>query len=139
MAFPPPLIRSGSSGPIALPAPGRGVRGFAWGAPITLTLMPAGHYPGLYVVSFGVFNTIAAGAGNYTSLFSWSQPDVGAATLAFGAVNLTATGLIQQLLRALESDGSQPIVWTATPAGLGGAVPSSRINVNATLVAGLVP
>lgn len=137
MSF-PPNIRSAPSGPRVLPASPSGIASYTASAPATVTLLPTGHRAGYYLANVSVFVLTAASAGNFTSLFGWNDPLFGPATLPFGATNLTGTGLVFTVTRAFESDGSAPIVWTVTPAGVTGS-PIARVSSAAILLAGPVP
>jgi|SRR5262245_12170735 len=130
-----PKIRGGSSGPAIQPLPGKGNPSLALLAtPVTCVILPAGHAPGLYNVHAQVFNRVLAGAGNYTSNFSWDQQFFGPMTLPFGAVSLTSSTAFATISRALYSSGAGAISYTITPAGVTGA-PTVNLICTSELIA----
>jgi hypothetical protein len=120
----------------ALPV-GKGNKTWNAAAPLVVTILPSGHPPGLYQVEISSFNKVVA-TGTYTSALTWDQPGFGAASLAFGSVNINATGLTFTVDRSFESSGGAAIVWTATPAGVSGS-PNLSVLASAQRVAQSLP
>ncbi len=107
-------------------------------APLVVTILPAGHLPGIYVAEVVVFVQTASSAGNFTSALGWNQPSFGPATLAFAATNVTATGLVFTINRAIQSAGDAAITFTMTPAAIGTA-PVINVQATALLSSQLLP
>jgi len=104
-----------------------------------LTLLPAGHPPGLYLVTATLYVRTAAGSGDLNgSTFSWSEPGVGApVTLALPAINPQVTGLVATFVRAVLSSGVSALTYTITPNAITGA-PIADLSAGATLITGPV-
>lgn len=104
------------------------VLGYTGAAPLAMTLMPAGHTPGLYLVGFDALVT-TIGTGNLSRSVSYTSPSGATTSGSTGSSNATALGhmgnsgssswLTPLLLR---SDGSAPIVLNFTSGLAGGAV-----------------
>ncbi len=91
------------------------------GGALVLTLLPAGHEPGLYLTSLSAFVLTAAAAGTVTIVFGFNQKGFGATTLSIGSANLTATVVIASTPRIFNSDGTAALTATLTPAGVTGS------------------
>jgi hypothetical protein len=125
-------VRSAPSGPLILPVDDVGTVNWDGIAPITLTLMPAGHYPGLYRLVFSQYVRVAAAAGTQTQVISWNQPRFGATTLSIAIAPLTSIVWQGIAYRIIESSGIDPITLTYTAAGLSGT-PSVQLIAGAVL------
>lgn len=105
--------------------------GYTAAAPLVLTLMPAGHLPGMYSLGWDITVRTAAGAGSLTRTFSYSIPTSGAVTTSTVGNQLPATGLGRPTPSGtnpsaycnvmVRSDGVNAITMTITPAGIAGA------------------
>lgn len=115
-----------------------GARAFNAGSTLVLTLLPAGHPPGCYVLTTTQFVTTAGTGGTLGYTIGWDQPVFGAATLSVGNANLNATGLASTTQRAVESTGLAALTATFTPASVTGS-PLVHINCSATFFAPPVP
>ena len=132
------LVACGLSSDARTPNNAQGVIGWTLAGPQVLTLVPAGHAPGLYEVTANLYMKTAAVTGNCSgSFFSWSEPTVGAATLVFGALAVTTTGLLFTVLRSILSDGVDAITYTITPALITGA-PVANLSASFLMIAGPV-
>jgi hypothetical protein len=111
-----------SSGKTSSPLVAAGIIGWDASAPLILTLLPAGHAPGLYTVGVSIFVRTAAGAGSLSnSVLSWNQIDLGNVTTnTIAAAAPTTTGNKLSVYRTLPSNGQSPILYTLTPAGITG-------------------
>ena len=100
----------------------RGLRGYTFAAPLVTTILAAGHRPGFYEVDLSVFITTAGSGGNINGTqLAWDEQGFGASSLTFGNVALTATGLVQALIRHIQSSGQSAITYTITPASVTGS------------------
>lgn len=104
------------------------VEGYTASAPLTLTLQPAGHERGLYLLSFSAFVRAVATAGTIARGYSYFAPDFGltsigtfsgsAITAAAGLPGISTGGLTEI---TCYSSGAGPITATFTPAGVTGS------------------
>lgn len=116
-----------------------GVIQWDFSGPLVLDLLPGIHAPGFYQLHAMLFITTAAAAGNANApFFSWGQPNFGAATLVFGPLALTATGLVFTVSRAIQSGGNVGVTFSITPAGVAGA-PRGNIIVCAERISASPP
>lgn len=126
-----PLLQELTSDIVRNTARTGGLSSWTLGAPLPLDGLPAGHAPGIYLAQTSLYMRVAAATGNVNGVvLSWSQPNVGAASLTFGAVSVAALGLIFTLTRTIESDGSAPIRFTYTP-NLVTGTPLGSVTANA--------
>lgn len=117
-------------------------------APLVLTLLPAGHKPGLYSVSINaIVRTPTTTGGAITRVVAFSAPTIGAITTGNAAVtgNITGTGYAggnsqnaQLYPTQIMSDGSAAVVLTLTMAAFTGGPPVVDVYASATLV-GIIP
>lgn len=122
-----------SPGPID-PAQGRAA--FDFSGVLALTLLPAGHEPGVYIVTATQFIVTAGASGTLGYALGWNQPGFGAATFAVGTVNINATGLASTTQRAVASTGVAALTATLTPNSPVGS-PIAHVTVSAMKVADL--
>lgn len=86
-------------------------------------LAPAGHRPGIYHVSAPLVVRVTQGAGIINWAVTFNAPGLGPAELDQPAsLLLTATGVLNEDVLELVSDGTAPIVWQGTPFGATGPV-----------------
>lgn|SRR5512139_2778892 len=115
-----------------------GLRGYTFAAPLVVTVLPAGHQPGFYMINISVFLTTAGAGGNINGTqLAWNEQGFGAASLTFGNVSLTATGLIFDLNRKFQSSGLGPITYTITPASVSGS-PVGNVACIATRLSNII-
>lgn len=129
MAFDPPWFKSSAS---------FGRKQYDLAAPLVLTLLPAGHPPGQYMMTCTQFVTTAGASGTLGYSLGWDQPNFGAATLNIGNANINATGLASTTQRSVESTGVSALTATFTPNSPVGS-PKMHVNVSAMLVGPAVP
>jgi hypothetical protein len=117
-----PTVRAGASGKLLIPAPALGSASWDVAAPITLTLLQAGHMPGVYVYNIAIVVLAVATGGNITITLTWGQPAVGPSSLVIsGGVTITASpgGFIAP--RHFMSNGITAAQLLLTPVGVTGA------------------
>lgn len=102
-----------------------------------LTLLPAGHTPGIYNVTSPCVVNTASGGGTLTAVFSYNAPTFGATSISNTSIQTNALGGSLVSCRALVSDGSAPITAQMTPVGISGT-PSIDVYATAQLMAPLV-
>jgi len=101
-----------SPGPID---PAKGRAAFDLSGVLSLTLLPAGHEPGVYMVTATQFIITAGASGTLGYSLGWNQPGFGAATLTIGNANINATGLASTTQRSVSSTGVAALTATFTP------------------------
>lgn len=101
------------------PAEGRGA--YTLSAPLVLTLLPAGHAPGVYEITTTQFFTTAGSSGTLNYTLGWDQPNFGAATLNVGNANTNATGVASTTQRSVASSGAAALTATFTPNSIVGS------------------
>lgn len=107
--------------------------------PITLMLAPAGgHRPGIYHVSAPVVVKQTTGAGIINWSVTFNAPGFGPAHIDSPvAIPLTTTGVDNEDVVEIVTDGTAPILWIGTPLG---ATPPALADVYATaFLFGLLP
>lgn len=110
--------RAGSSGPFVLPAASREL-GWDGQLPSVLTLLGAGHAPGLYSVSALIVVRVTQGAGVAFRTIYWNAPGAPGQTvqspqpIALGSPGTVSTDPVQ-----IFSDGTAPIVVDFSTGGV---------------------
>lgn len=115
------VMREPPSGAVATPVSAPGVVGYAAAAPVSIVVLPAGHLRGLYTVGFEAFVRTVAGAGSVNGALTWTLPNGVATSISIGLGVVTALGNRLAAFRSIPSNGSAPLVWTLTPAGVVGS------------------
>lgn len=131
--------RAAASGGVLVPAAPIGLPAWNAAAPLTLTLLPAGHRAGIYSFSIGLAALVAAGAGTVAIDVSFDQPGVGAFTFNYSGgapINAVPGGFLAP--RQLMSSGLAPIRMTLTPAGVAGS-PIVSVNFAIDFIYALLP
>jgi hypothetical protein len=105
-----------------------------------LTLVPAGHTPGVYLVSSAVIVRTVAGAGTCVPNCAHAAPTIGAQTVTVNAgqsaISLTALGLTTATSWTIVSDGTAAITFRYVPTGATGS-PVVDVYASAQLIATL--
>lgn len=129
-------MRTGPSGPRALPVPSRGILGWNGSGTQNLVILPAGHQPGIYTVGLTCFVRAAASGGAFTgSTVTWGMVGVaGLSSIAFAPGVPTSTGIKINAYRSLPSSGLSAITWNVVGAAITGT-PLIDIVAYAKLVA----
>lgn len=128
MAFDPPWFKTSDAyGKIA----------YDLVAPLVLTLLPAGHPPGKYLIVPSGFITTAGAAGALVGTLGWNLPVVGATTSTLFSVTAAATGMSAINARAIESNGVAALTLTLSGSGVTGS-PIARVNANAIYMGPLI-
>lgn len=109
-----------------LPPLPNAVRSIGWtaAAPLVLTVQPAGHQPGLYLLQLSVIVRTAALTGNAVRSYQYSAPGFGATQIAgFGGSSLNVPGnpAVSFTVLSADSDGVDPITITLTPGSVTGS------------------
>lgn len=102
------------------------VLGWNAAAPLVLTLLPAGHAPGMYFVGLVLVIRTAPSTGTVTRSYQYTSPTFGAANISgFGAGSLTVLGAVAAGFTtvSVQSTGAGPVTLTLTPAAITGATP----------------
>lgn len=126
-------VRAAPANPLLQPLPCEGQIDWNAAAPLTLTVLPAGHEPGLYEIIQTFIPVVGATSGTLTTTTGWDQPRFGATTLVLNLGNLTA-GSAPGALRLIDSSGVSPITVLCTPVSIVGS-PSIAVACTARLVA----
>ena len=95
--------------------------GYTAAAPLTVTLLAAGHVAGNYEISHGILLRVAAATGSMNRSLGFSAPTAGATTVNAGTVNLTAVPPNISGTFAVYSNGVAAITLTYTPVAPTGA------------------
>lgn len=109
--------------------------GYTASAPLVLTVQPAGHTPGFYLLSLVLVVRVAALTGNLTRSYQYSAPTFGNTSIVgFGSGNITTTGHLPSSFTTVSafSDGVSAITITLTPAAITGS-PVVDVSGNAFL------
>lgn len=102
------------------------------GGSVTLTVLAAGHTPGLYLISgIAVVNDPGSGRSIVREV-DWSTPNLGADLVATSSVSITTTGSLFTTPVTIRSDGTQDIQVTFSMSGAGDA-PDLDVYAGATL------
>lgn len=105
---------------------GQSLIGWNGQAPTQLTILPAGHTPGIYHVSAPLIVRATGGGGVATRTIDFSAPILGPTTHTNAAdVNVGNVGLAGAEVVPIVSDGVSPVVVKLTP---GGVDPASLID-----------
>lgn len=83
-----------------------------------LTILPAGHRPGVYIVMNELIIR-TTGSGNITPTVSFTAPLIGALTIAPGGTGVTSLGQLLLTPRPIVSSGTAPVTiqWSSTATG----------------------
>lgn len=132
-------MRGGSSGALLEPAAPIGLAAWNAAAPLTLTLLPAGHRAGVYSFSIALAALVAGSAGTVAIDATWDQPGVGSFTANYSggaAINAVPGGFLAP--RQIMSSGLAPIRVTLTPAAVAGS-PIVYVNFAVDFIYALLP
>lgn len=126
---------TGPTGATGSPGPTVTSLGYTAAAPLTLTMLGAGHTPGMYLLNMSFLVRTAAGAGTLQRSYAYSNSGaktiVGFATASIAALgnpNAAFTNIV------IASDGVNALDVTLTPAGVAGS-PVVDVYASAYLVA----
>lgn len=110
---------------VAAPVPIVSVIGSDLSAPFVMTLLPAGHAPGMYAVGLEIINRTAPLTGTISRTLSYSAPTFGATSATQAASILNpgrATGNFTTLGDAqFMSSGATALELTITPSAITGS------------------
>ena len=120
--------RGGNNGKRVQPVNALGISSWDCSSPVTLTLIRAGHMPGVYSFSIAVAPIVTATSGTLTISVTYDAPGVGPTTIIYQSAGAINNGFLAP--RHLMSSGAGPIVLTFTPAAIVGA---PRFYLNAPL------
>lgn len=113
--------------------------GWNAGSTLNLTVIPAGHQPGTYIIYATADVQTAAGAGTITRAATYGYSNANRAVNGFGGSSVTATGLpagVGWTPMVVQSDGTRAIVAIFTPASITGS-PVIDVYASARLVQAL--